>query len=801
MNPGATPLDRSPVSDARAGWVVCASTAVFGFALAIALAPRFRIPARPSDALSALTRVGLSPAGVILQFVAAVLLTAGFAIVGARVARLLAGFRWAAISYCTAMLLAPVALIYYGNLRHVALLAIAGAAIVGVRRLEPQFSSGDVVLVPIVMSCYLAFLDLGFGKTPIATFLRALMAVFAIRLIVRASDAMVLSPLALLAQIDWLPATVGAGVALVVLFVTPLVLMRRPLRISRKLVYPIVVLVYPLAIVELPPPSTADFFEDSHNIPVATEMLRGGRPYADIVPTHGLISDALIDYTAMKMGVNRVRSINTIRVLIGTLSGLAIYALAMAVTGSAEAGLLAVFLAVSFTPGSLFWFRPAAALFALAAIIAATRLRCNRWFVAAGALTVLAYLVSIDFGLYVAIVALFSAFRSRALRHLALGVALVAIPALAVFAVFGFAGAFLHVNAFEILGGHGVYFMKPLQLPDCLRSTALLGVLPVCTDSLLWIVALLATCAALARSPFRARRGDGPWIIGVWVVVAAISFVERGNNYYYQAMVPFVFGALWQMRRDARTLAAVLFVAFVLLTQPLRHVIDVIPTLHNQAPGPLFNPTVTASIEAARRFAATLQPGETFVDFSNSALLYALLNRDCPLRHVEVASYQSEEMQREVIRRIETNPRIRAALIVFPGSLGAVDGISNSERAPLVWGYLQKHFAPAFEQDGVVFWKRAPHPGLPAQSSPVSSFTTWTTFVRFMTFSSFSMSSGVIGTPVRAPSSRHASRSARPSTFFRDTSSSFATASVRRGGGGAGPAEGRGWRGRLAARH
>ena len=71
-----------------------------------------------------------------------------------------------------------------------------------------------------------------------------------------------------------------------------------------------------------------------------------------------------------------------------------------------------------------------------------------------------------------------------------------------------------------------------------------------------------------------------------------------------------------------------------------------------------------------------------------------------------MANYQSDEGQSEVIQRIEKNPHVRAALIMFPGSIQNVDGIPNKERAPKVWAYLQRNFTPAFEQDGVVFWKR-----------------------------------------------------------------------------------------------
>ena len=54
----------------------------------------------------------------------------------------------------------------------------------------------------------------------------------------------------------------------------------------------------------------------------------------------------------------------------------------------------------------------------------------------------------------------------------------------------------------------------------------------------------------------------------------------------------------------------------------------------------------------------------------------------------------------------QRNQRIRAVLIAFPGSNANVDGSSNADRAPLVAEYLRRNFAPAFDEDGVVFWKR-----------------------------------------------------------------------------------------------
>jgi hypothetical protein len=59
-----------------------------------------------------------------------------------------------------------------------------------------------------------------------------------------------------------------------------------------------------------------------------------------------------------------------------------------------------------------------------------------------------------------------------------------------------------------------------------------------------------------------------------------------------------------------------------------------------------------------------------------------------------------------VLARLAANTNITAALVPKPDDPTAVDGISNRERAPLVWQYLQQHFRPDFEEGDVVFWRR-----------------------------------------------------------------------------------------------
>jgi hypothetical protein len=477
---------------------------------------------------------------------------------------------------------------------------------------------------------------------------------------------------------------------------------------TRGIAYPLIAALYPLALLHGTPPYTLSIFEDSHSLPVATEMMRGERPYRDIVPTHGLISDGIVDLVGLEVGHSSLATVLKVRLIAGITGSVAIYFLTLAVTGSAELALLGVFLTFLLASDIVIWLRPAGAIFALAATVAAVRLRSRRWFIVAGALVVVAWLVSVDFALYSAVVALFAALRMRALRALGIGIAIAAIPLLLLFAAFGFVGDFLRTTFAELPSTHSVYFHHALSLPDVLRSPAILHHLTGedAIFAVLWVVALIAACAALARSPFRSRRSDAVWLIAVWIVVATASWVERGNNYFHVAMMPFAVAALYALSRHARAAAVALTILLVILAQPFRHVITVIPQLHAAQAPPLFDERAERSLRAARHFDGTLQRDETFVDFSNAAIVYSVLQRDCPLRYVEVANYQPEAMQRDVIRTIEQNRHIRAALIAFPGTDSWVDGVPNQQRAPLVWAYLQQNFAPSFNEDGVEFWRR-----------------------------------------------------------------------------------------------
>ena len=47
----------------------------------------------------------------------------------------------------------------------------------------------------------------------------------------------------------------------------------------------------------------------------------------------------------------------------------------------------------------------------------------------------------------------------------------------------------------------------------------------------------------------------------------------------------------------------------------------------------------------------------------------------------------------------------RAALVPKSPADG-LDNVANEVRAPLVWQYLQTHFMPQYEENGMVWWHR-----------------------------------------------------------------------------------------------
>jgi hypothetical protein len=523
--------------------------------------------------------------------------------------------------------------------------------------------------------------------------------------------------------------------ALALVVISPFVL-RFVLRDARRAATILAFVIYPLALysysnalslatVEGKP--RVNFFEDSHSLLPAGEYLRGERPYRDVQPAHGLIEDGGFDVLAMQVSGVHVGATLKARAVVGNLVTVALYFVAFAATGSAEGAFFAVLLSVmtGMMGTSIRFLAP---LIALAFLCGAVRLRRPRWFAYAGFATVICGMVSLDFAAYTFLTLVVAVLRTRAsLRPTLLGIAAGVVPLFLGLALFGILDDFFRVTFVETLAASSAYTLTFFTPPAAMaKLRAFPDVLAALLDRdtfpyLFWCAAVVFTGVTVTRRA--SRRLEPIVLLGVWTVATAVSYAERHHLYFGMiAAVMLVYAALRLLRRN-RALAFVLIAALLVLAGPSTH-LGVIGAMREargpmdpqwvevpgvpRARGALFHEADARTIAGVQKYLTlSLQPDETFLDFTNSGLLYFLFRRDVPVREYEVAFYETEEAQREVIRRLETNRKIRAVLLpATPQARFTVDGIPNAERAPLVWQYIQSHFTPDFHEGDVVFWRR-----------------------------------------------------------------------------------------------
>jgi hypothetical protein len=372
------------------------------------------------------------------------------------------------------------------------------------------------------------------------------------------------------------------------------------------------------------------------------------------------------------------------------------------------------------------------ALITLALIAAAVRRRRPWLFAWAGFGIVICGFTSLDFAAYAFVTLLVAVLRSRdrrvAATRAAIGIAAGIVPMTLILAVFGILGDFLRGTFVETLAVGPAYAMNFFTPPAAMkRVNAFPDVLAVLLDRdvfsyLAWCIAALFAGVTITRRV--SRRLEPIVIVAVFIVATAISYAER-HHLYFEILAPVLAIALvlGLLRRRHTALAVVTIVAAIALAAPTTH-IGVIGWMRGmrgpaepgwvelthlpRARGAYIHERDTVPIASVEKYLAlSLQPDETFFDFTNSSLLYFLFRRDCPIRQYEVAFYETEALQREVIHRLESNPKVRAVLVPStPRGRFNVDGIANAERAPLVWEYLKANFHPDFEEGEVVFWRR-----------------------------------------------------------------------------------------------
>ncbi len=695
--------------------------AAFGFAVAMATQPMWTRPASASQVPGYMQAHGLDARGPFWFTVTLVVLPLVVAVAMRRVSALLAQAEtktWARVTTwaaCAGSVWLAVIAPDWAYVIAPVLLFVPIAVVF--RKFEAAYTTDDVALLPALLVVYFALLDLTDADGRLLL-IAAVWLLFILRFFRRN---FAFAPLGIIPEARLLFGrhAVLDLVALAIVFI--------PLRGSRhvltRIAYPAFVYFLPLAASlwaaeRLP---RINVFERGQSLLHASNMMHGARAYRDTVPGHGLIEDGGLDFLAMRFGGARsIGAVVTVHDLVGQLNAPAMYAMTAAASGSPAVALLAVLFVNC--PTSL---RCAFALLAIAVMIDACRRQSPRILGYAAAIAAFACLVSVDFGVY-SLFALIAATlliqpRTKAFASAGIGILATAIPVTLLFAVLGILqSAITRTLALPRLGpAYNLgFFAAPKAMadlrffPDVLlaflqRPSMAVGV---------WIAAVLVLAVGVST-----RRPSPLVILAVFVAATGLSYAERHHLYGIEnGGYPLLFAGVALLVSDrragarvvGRVAAVVLLIAAgvtanIAVFSAVRRQQHVEDTSVTQMDGALFDKRDAEYITTLRiYFAQNLGPSETFFDFTNRGLLFFLLDRRCPVPINEVAAYESAAAQREVIDHLEKQPEVRYALIPPPNDPFTIDGVPNSDRAPLVWAYLQQHFKPAFEQGEVVVWKR-----------------------------------------------------------------------------------------------
>jgi hypothetical protein len=750
-------------TDSRLAMGMRFAAAAGGLALAIAAAELTLAPPRPDQLPGYMSVHDLDAWGPMKTIVLATLLPFLCALAaGPFIGRLSGGRRWAAVAAPAAWIAGLALAVAGGGLLTVAgFMAAATALILTLRNRALPEGGSDAILLPVFVSIFpcvvLLFPTAGL---PAAAAIAAIL-LLGMRAAVSPA-AFSLAPLAVVPVALWPRSPAAAAAGLLIAVGTPFVLQRFGFLSSKQrlrilltfVIFPLFSYSYtwiqrPIWFEGMP---RVNLFEDGHSLMPASEMLRGELPYRDIVPGHGLVSDGLFDFAVARSAGHEAGVILGARERADNLLSVAVYFIGTAATGSPYVGAGGLILSTSMrvfwtpledAPTALQWspaLRSLPAVVALVFVVAAVRLRSPRFFGAAAAATVLAAAVSVDFFAYSVVllgVALGLSMRShqrrRLLRATGVGAAAAAIPIVVALAIVGILNDFFVVTIREVLSLSSAYSIGFFQFPE--RFAAYQGVpdalgllmFPSGRWIVTWVLIALFTSAAFAlrlRAPLRRR--DAYLFIGLLIIVEAVAYGERLNVHFMPLASAFAAVVIWKLLtgRDAveRTGGAALLLVIIVAAGPTEH----LRTLHRhlltgpadsgsfvtvetipRARGALFEEQDAAAVETLRYFSERYLPGEaTFFDFASMPIAYYLLEKDCPIRQYEVPFFQPPELQEEVIRKIESNPSVIAALVAFPNIDLPIDEVPSDVRAPKVASYLLKNYRPGFTMNGLAVWQR-----------------------------------------------------------------------------------------------
>ncbi len=422
-------------------------------------------------------------------------------------------------------------------------------------------------------------------------------------------------------------------------------------------------------VVFLRSPPIADLFEDGHGLLPASEYLRGEKPYRDIVPGHGFLTDGGLQLASLRLFGDDYAGATRGARIAGALFWPCVYFLGLGATGSASVALWALFLTFFWFPQYTF-LRAILSLAVLSLAAAAARTSRRGLWIATGAALPIAFLGSVDFGWYAAsgcLVAIAVCRRNRRMALLRFGSGLLfsAAVAAAFLSLAGSLRAFVSstfLDLGELMQAYTIgYRVDRFAISSWVSRLAFLFDRESFFGCALAGSAVFAAVLA-ARFPSMGQRTRGLAPVLAWFFAATLSVIER-RHFAYPG-----------------------FVLAMLVVLVSRSLIG------------WSGWATLRGFFAAALIAATL--------FCNLPGLYYLFDRDCPIRYYEVAFYETDRAQDEVIRALERNLRVRAVLWRTGLVTDSIDKIPNSTRAPLVAAYIRREFHPSFSRGGVEFWER-----------------------------------------------------------------------------------------------
>ena len=498
-----------------------------------------------------------------------------------------------------------------------------------------------------------------------------------------------------------------------------------------------------------------DLFEDGMILFGASSLASGARPYLDVYPIHGWGADG---------GVQAVffRYLNHDLVAYQLLKA-ALAALALACLAAASflffrgffwgiAGFAACLAFCPF-PGD----RHVPALIAYCFLIAASRSENSKNWTWAGVLTGATLFVTLDFGIMLLVggllapVVLCLGERKPVRRALPPtlrfvgGFLLGCLPFAAFFAARGAFGEFLRASFVEIPQTITQTWGFPAEsLTRFLREGSLFHCfnpfLPRAAASLcvLLLVLILVIAILVIRSADRVVDSTDR-AAAVCVVIAVIALrgvfgrADIGHQLIYGVFAglpaAWLLFRVWHSGSRFRpVLAAGATAAFLLFLRPDFAVSGLVRSIEGArearrsdlvAATPFGGPAFATldrrqakDLEPLRRVIDGLvPPGKTFFDFGNEPGLYFLLDRRPPVRYCCVASYQTDEKQREVMADLERE-RPPVAILSSGTATDVFDSVPNQERAPLVARFLDTHYRVVGKVGPrtVGVWKGPPKP-------------------------------------------------------------------------------------------